>query len=109
MNTEQRLPTEALVEGRRETLMSVYVDDMRASLGRMIMCHMVADTREELFIMADAIGVERKWVQDPHTYREHFDVCLSKRTAAVVAGSIEISQVELGRLIVAKRKKRASI
>lgn len=77
--------------------MSVYVDDMRASFGRMIMCHMWADTREELFAMADQIGVARKWFQRPsgtglpgmNASWEHFDIALSKRALAVKLGAVE--------------------
>ncbi len=83
--------------------MAVYVDAMRASFGRMKMCHMVADTTEELLAMADRIGVDRKWIQNAGTYREHFDIALSKRALAVEAGAQEISMSDLGRIIRLKR------
>lgn len=71
--------------------MSVYVDDMRAGFGRMTMCHMVADSSPELLRMAEAIGVKKKWIQDPGTHREHFDICLAKRAMAVRLGAVEIT------------------
>lgn len=71
--------------------MSVYVDDMKAKYGRMVMCHMTADTREELDAMADRIGVARKWVQHPGSPREHYDICYSKRAIAVRLGALEIT------------------
>ncbi len=77
--------------------MSVYVDDMRAPFGNMVMCHMWADTREELFAMADRIGVQRKWFQRPASIKllgmkaswEHFDIAHSKRALAVKYGAIQ--------------------
>lgn len=83
--------------------MAVYVDDMRAKFGNMIMCHMAADTTDELLAMADKIGVQRKWIQKRGTAQEHFDIALSKRTLAVKAGAIEITGKELVRLMMAKR------
>lgn len=83
--------------------MGVYVDDMEAQFGRMVMCHMVADTSSELVRMADQIGVARHWIQGQGTYREHFDVCLSKRKLALEAGAVEVSQLDVGRMIQAKR------
>lgn len=69
----------------------VYVDDMRAPFGRLIMCHMVADTEAELHAMADRIGVDRKWYQYPRKSRyPHYDIALSKRALAVQAGAKEI-------------------
>ena len=47
--------------------MTVYVDNMQASYGRMKMCHMVADSTDELLAMADRIGVARKWLQKAGT------------------------------------------
>ena len=83
--------------------MSVYVDDMEAGFGRMVMCHMIADSTEELLEMADKIGVARRWLQKAGTYREHFDVCLSKRKKAVELGAVEITWRQLGAMISKRR------
>lgn len=79
--------------------MAVYVDNMKAVYGRMKMCHMIADSTDELLAMADAIGVARKWIQKANTHHEHFDICLNKRAEAVKAGAIEISMTDLGRML----------
>lgn len=76
----------------------VYVDDYNARFRRMIMCHMVADTTEELLQMADIIGVPRKWIQDEGEYSEHFDVCLSAKKKAIAAGAKEITAREFARI-----------
>ncbi|MGA9705261.1 DUF4031 domain-containing protein, partial [Pseudomonas sp.] len=70
--------------------MAVYVDDMRANYGRMKMCHMLADSVEELLAMADKIGVDRKWFQALSS--PHFDIALSKRALAVASGAIEVDR-----------------
>lgn len=78
--------------------MTVYVDDMyKYPLGqfrRMKMSHMVADTTEELLAMADAIGVNRRWIQYPGTEDEHFDIAMAKRALAVKNGAVEITMRE---------------
>lgn len=71
--------------------MSVYVDDATNPFGRMKMCHMLADTTEELLAMADAIGVQRKWIQFAGTYREHIDIAQSKRDMALARGARPVS------------------
>lgn len=73
--------------------MTVYVDDMRAGYGRMVMCHMLADTDDELHAMADRIGVSRRWWQSPEkTSGSHYDIALSKRALAVQAGAVQVTQ-----------------
>lgn len=83
--------------------MTVYVDDMRAPMGRLIMCHMLADTDEELHAMADLIGVARKWHQAPPRHPSHYDIALSKRALAVAAGAIEITWREAGAMNARRR------
>lgn len=85
--------------------MSVYVDDMHAHdmgrFGRMKMSHMIADTLEELHVMADKIGVSRRWFQDPSTMNvshPHYDIALSKRALAVQFGAVEITMVQCAAL-----------
>lgn len=69
--------------------MAVYVDDVRHAYGRMIMCHMWADSEDELFAMADRIGVARKWIQrPPKASWVHFDISLGPRALAIAAGAI---------------------
>lgn len=79
--------------------MTVYVDDMKANFGRMKMCHMIADSTEELLAMADTIGVQRKWIQKAGSTHEHFDIAMSKRKLAVDAGAVEVTRLELGRIL----------
>ena len=83
----------------------VYVDDMYVPFGRMKMCHLLADTTEELLSMADTISVNRRWLQHAGTYKEHFDISMSKKALALKAGAIEITWAEAGRLV-AERKRQ---
>jgi hypothetical protein len=84
----------------------VYVDDMYAPFGRMQMCHMIADSREELLQMADRIGVARRWLQKAGTPHEHFDICMSKRKLAVHHGAKEITLVELASMCRMRRDEK---
>lgn len=69
--------------------MSVYVDDVRHNFGRMVMCHLWADTMDELFAMVDGIGVQRKWLQQPlKASWVHFDIALGKKAMAIERGAI---------------------
>ena len=75
--------------------MAVFVDKAKYPFGRMVMCHMAADSTEELLAMADKIGVHRKWIQKAGTSFEHFDICKSKRAKAVQFGALELTGKEL--------------
>lgn len=85
--------------------MTVYVDNMAAEYRSMTMCHMLADSTEELLEMADKIGVNKKWLQKKGTLHEHFDICLSKRKLAVQAGAKEITLRQTGELVHRKREQ----
>lgn len=87
--------------------MSVYVDSCDWRLGRMRMCHMVADSSGELVAMAEAIGLPARYVQHAGTSREHFDVCKQKRAQAVRLGAVEITSRELVAIMRAKANGNA--
>jgi hypothetical protein len=80
--------------------MTVYVDDMAARYGRMLMYHMVADSEDELHAMAARIGLPRRWYQG-----DHYDVCKAKRAMAVRAGAREITWRQLGRMSIVGRRE----
>jgi hypothetical protein len=75
--------------------MAVYVDDMNAPFGGMRMCHMIADFDEELHMMADRIGVQRKWWQRPPEHDSHYDIAASKVALAVKAGAVRVTLKQL--------------
>jgi hypothetical protein len=66
--------------------MAVYVDPSNWKYGRMHMCHMVADTEQELHAMADAIGVDRSNYHD-----HHYNICKAKRELAIREGAVKIT------------------
>jgi hypothetical protein len=85
---------------------SVYVDASLYGYGRMIMCHMIADTPDELHAMAERIGVARRWFQaPPEASFWHYDIAKSKRALAVEAGAIECGRNDF---VFAVRRIRAS-
>lgn len=70
--------------------MAVYVDNPRIPFGRMLMCHILADTFGELHAMARAIGIARR-----HFQGDHYDICAEKRDVAIRCGARPVSSREL--------------
>jgi hypothetical protein len=82
--------------------MPCYVDAPTHQFGRMKMCHLWADSLDELLAMVDTIGVKRKWIQGHPTLSfgkhrtatwVHFDIAKGKRDLAVKAGAVECDQI----------------
>lgn len=83
--------------------MAVYVDDMEAPYGRMKMCHLIADSVDELHAMADTIGVARRWYQAPPKHSSHYDIALTKKALALAAGAIPITWRQAGAMNARRR------
>jgi len=81
--------------------MSVYIDNSNIPFKGMIMCHMIADTDEELYEMVDKIGLQRRW-----RHNNHYDVCLSKKKLAIEYGAKEVSVREIVRILLNKRLRK---
>jgi hypothetical protein len=82
----------------------VYVDNMKANFRGYVMCHMIADTTEELLAMADKIGAAHRYIQNPGTPKEHFDIPLERRAVAIAHGAVEVTRREVALKIRAKRE-----
>lgn len=77
--------------------MTVYVDASRYPLTigyrRMMMCHMVADTLEELHAMARELDIPERHFQNRR--HPHYDICKAKRKMAVKRGAQEVESWEI--------------
>lgn len=71
--------------------MSVYVDSAIHPLRERMMCHMFSPDIAELHAMADRMGIQRRWFQDPLTMRvswPHYDIDVARRALALGLGAI---------------------
>ncbi|WP_206245265.1 DUF4031 domain-containing protein [Novosphingobium terrae] len=71
--------------------MSVYVDSAIHALRGRRMCHMFSPDLAELHAMAQRIGIEQRWFQDPATMRvswPHYDIDEERRRHAIDLGAI---------------------
>ena len=86
--------------------MTCYVDTVRHYGDRGLRftdyCHLLADSREELHAMAEAVGMPRVAFQD-HPWRWHYDLPAHLRAAAVALGAREVTLHDVGALL--KRRK----
>lgn len=71
--------------------MAVYLDNMCACYGKLAMCHMIADTEDELHAMAARIGVDRHQFHAASLYGAHYDVDGHQREQAIKGGAHAIT------------------
>jgi Protein of unknown function (DUF4031) len=83
-----------------------YVDTVRsypdAGLRFTEFCHLLADTRDELHEMADALGIPRRFFQE-HPWRWHHDLPDHLRARAVQLGAVEVTMHDVGALLRRRR------
>ena len=78
--------------------MATYVDELRQT-GKAklpMMCHLMADSENELETFARKLGLDPIW-----RHRDHYDLSAGKRYQAVLLGAVEITAREM----VALRKR----
>lgn len=61
----------------------LYVDNARIPYRRMLMSHLIADSQKELLRATIQLGLKPAYIQHGGTWKEHLDVCVSKRAYAI--------------------------
>lgn len=74
--------------------MTVYVGVPMWPFKHWIMCHMFADTDEELNAMAKKIGLRPEWIQAPRdSIGPHYDISENMRRAAIKKGAVACDDI----------------
>lgn len=74
--------------------MAVYIDSANIPFRGMIMCHLIADTLDELHEMAYLIGMKREWFQKNASF-PHYDIPLKRKEKAIELGTILLTRREI--------------
>ncbi len=77
--------------------MAVYVNKLRRRFGGLMLCHLLADTEQELHAMAVRLGLDRCLFQPGDL--PHYDISPGKRALALATGAVEIDRRQLAKLI----------
>lgn len=85
--------------------MAVYVDDARNPFRGFLMCHMLADTLDELHAMAAAIGMPRRAYQ-PLSF-PHYDLPQDRRALALAKGAVAVDRRGIAQVMRRLRKDEA--
>ncbi len=82
--------------------MAVYIDDLAVLLRGRRMCHMAADSLEELHAMAEKVGIGREWFHDGDTpinkrlrLHSHYDVNLRESKLVIEQGAIVVQAADM--------------
>lgn len=78
--------------------MSVYIDKSNKKLGRMKMCHMIADSLDELLSFGLSIGLKKEWIQYNETF-PHFDISIFYKEKAIKLGILELNNMDFAKKI----------
>jgi hypothetical protein len=77
--------------------MAVYVNKLRTRFGGLSLCHLLADSLEELHAAAQKIGVDPALFQRDQI--PHYDLSRAKREQAIKAGAKVIDRQGLAALV----------
>jgi len=77
--------------------MAIYVDTPIHVLRDRLMCHMFSPDLDELHVMAERLGIQRRWFQDPEAMQvswPHYDIDQTRRQLAVEFGAIQCDKYQ---------------
>ncbi|MFW5795144.1 MAG: DUF4031 domain-containing protein [Bacillota bacterium] len=80
--------------------MTVYVDQHNYPYKRMKLCHLWSEDQDELKRMAEELELKKSW-----KHNNHYDICLHKKKIALSLGAVEVTNKQMGKLLLEYRRK----